>query len=62
MSSSLWKGVKDVIIIRDETMGTSYSFVATHSGYCEADAKIKEIVGMGHRVGGDVGKVHAYFG
>lgn len=51
-----------MIIIQDLTMGTSYSFVATHEGYCEADAKIKEIIGMGHRVGGDVGKVRAYLG
>ena len=43
-------------------MGRSYSFVATHQGYIEADAKIKEIVGMGHRVGGDIAKVRAYLG
>ena len=51
-----------MIIIIDETMGLSYSFVAIHTGYLEADAKIKEIIGMGHRVGGDIAKVRAYLG
>ena len=56
----LSKGVICLIIIRDETMNVSYSFVATREGYFAADAKIQEIVGMGHRVGGDVGKVREY--
>lgn len=51
-----------MLIIKDETMGTSWSFVATSSGYAEAYAKIQEIVGQGHRVGGDVAKVRAYMG
>ncbi len=42
-------------------MGESYAFVATREGYAMADAKIKEITSMGHRVGGDVGKVRTYF-
>jgi len=54
--------VKWLIIIKDETMGRSYSFVATREGYYAAAAKIDEIVGMGHRVGGDVAKVRAYTG
>jgi hypothetical protein len=49
-----------VIIIRDDTMGISYSFVATHSGYYKAYAQIQAITGQGHRVSGDVGKVIAY--
>ncbi len=56
------KGGGRMIIIIDETMGRSYSFVATREGYMAADAKIKEIVGMGHRVGGDVAKVRQYVG
>ena len=43
-------------------MGTSYAFVATREGYFAADAKIQEIIGMGHRVGGDVAKVRNYVG
>lgn len=58
----LRKGVECVIIIRDETMNQSFSFVATREGYMMADAKIQEIVGMGHKVGGDVAKVRAYVG
>ena len=51
-----------MIIIRDETMNVSYSFVATREGYFAADAKIREIIGMGHKVGGDVAKVRDYVG
>ena len=51
-----------MIIIEDITMGRTYSFVATREGYFEADAKIKEILGMGHQVGGDIGRVRAYVG
>ncbi len=56
------EGVKCVIIIEDLTMGRSYSFVATREGYFQAYAKIQEIVGMGHRIGGDVSKVYSYIG
>ncbi|MDO4527021.1 MAG: hypothetical protein Q4B87_02940 [Candidatus Saccharibacteria bacterium] len=51
-----------MIIIIDITMGTSYSFVATREGYYQAVAKIEEITGMGHRVGGDIAKVREYVG
>ncbi len=51
-----------LIIIKDLTMGASYSFVATREGYMAADAKIQEIIGQGHKVGGDVAKVRAYVG
>ena len=50
-----------MIIIKDETIGMSWAFVPTHEGYCCADAKITEILGLGHRVGGDIAKVRAYF-
>ena len=49
-----------MLIIRDETMGRSWSFVATREGYYAAYAKIEEIIGLGHRVGGDVAKVRSY--
>ena len=49
-----------MIIIIDETMGRSWSFVATREGYYQAYARIKAIEQQGHRVGGDVGKVMAY--
>ena len=49
-----------MLIIRDETMGRSWSFVATREGYYAAYAKIEEIIGLGHRVSGDVAKVRAY--
>lgn len=51
-----------MIIIKDETMGRSWSFVTTREGYFAAYAKIQEIAGQGHKVGGDVGKVRAYCG
>ena len=51
-----------MIIIVDVTMGRSYQFVATREGYYQADAKIQEITGMGHQVGGDVARVRAYCG
>ena len=51
-----------MIIIKDETMGKSWPFVETREGYFEAYAKIQEIVGQGHKVSGDVGKVRAYCG
>ena len=51
-----------MIIIRDETMNLSYSFVPTKEGYCEALAKIRAIVGAGHVAGGDLSRVEYYFG
>lgn len=51
-----------MIIIRDETMHESYSFVPTKEGYCEALAKIRAIVGAGHVAGGDLSRVEYYFG
>lgn len=51
-----------MIIIYDVTMGQSFQFVPTREGYFAADAKIQEIVGMGHKVGGDVARVRAYVG
>ena len=51
-----------MIIIRDETMGKSYSFVATHEGYMAAYAQIQAIIGQGHKLGGDIAKVYAYVG
>lgn len=51
-----------MLIIRDETMGTSFSFVDTREGFFAAYAKIQEIIQMGHKVGGDVGRVRAYCG
>ena len=49
-----------MIIIIDLSMNRSWSYVATHDGYYEANAKIDEIVGMGHAVGGHVARVRAY--
>ena len=49
-----------MIIIIDETMGQSYSFVPTSEGYAEAYAKIEEIIGMGHKVGGDIARVREF--
>lgn len=49
-----------MIIIRDESMNESFAFVATHNGYHQAYAKIQEIVGKGHKVGGDVARVMSY--
>lgn len=43
-------------------MGTSYAFVPTKEGYYAADAKIQEIIGQGHRVGGDVARVRRFVG
>ena len=54
--------VRWLIIIYDVTMGTSFPFVATREGYFAADAKIKEIIQLGHEVGGDIAKVRAYVG
>jgi hypothetical protein len=51
-----------VIIIKDETMGTSKSFDTTASGYAQAKAYIDSIAGQGHKVGGDVAKVTSYTG
>lgn len=51
-----------MIIIRDETMGESYPFLTTKEGYYAAYAKIEEIIGKGHKVGGDIAKVRAYVG
>ncbi len=49
-----------MIIIRDETLGESYSFVPTHEGYRAAYATIQSIQSMGHKISGDVGKVLSY--
>ena len=49
-----------MIIIIDETMGQSFSFVPTTEGYAQAYAKIEEIVGKGHKVGGDVARVREF--
>ena len=49
-----------MIIIKDVTMGTSCSFVATDQGYKDAYAMIQSIRNDGHMVGGDVGKVLSY--
>ena len=49
-----------MIIICDESMHESFAFVATHVGYHQAYAKILEIVGKGHKVGGDVARVMSY--
>ncbi len=46
-----------MLIIKDLDTGKSWSFVRVKSGYAEAYAKIQEIIGMGHRVGGDVSDV-----
>jgi len=43
-------------------MGESYSFVVTKEGYYAAYAKIEEIIGKGHKVGGDVAKVRSFVG
>lgn len=51
-----------MIIIIDETMGESFAFVAIKSGYAAAYAKIQEIIGLGHKVGGDVARVYGFFG
>lgn len=51
-----------LLIIRDETMGQTFTFHTDRAGYYAADAKIQEIVGMGHKVGGDVAKVRAFCG
>ena len=50
------------IIIKDVTMGTSYSFTPTREGYFAAKAKIDEIIQKGHEVGGDIGRVRSYTG
>lgn len=50
------------IIIKDITMGQSWSFTPTREGYYSASAKIEEITQQGHQVGGDVGRVKAYTG
>ncbi len=49
-----------MIIIRDETMNESYTFVTTEQGYRDAYATIRSIESKGHVVGGDVGKVMAF--
>ena len=50
------------IIIKDVTMGRSWSFVPTPEGYFAAAAKIDEIKQQGHLVGGDIGRVKSYTG
>ncbi len=50
------------IIIRDETMGQSFAYTPTTAGYFAASAKIDEITQLGHKVGGDVGRVRAFTG
>lgn len=51
-----------MIIIKDESLGKSWSFVATREGYMAALAKIEEITRSGHKVGGDVARVMNYIG
>lgn len=51
-----------MLIIIDETMGQSWSFVATQAGYAAAYARIQTIISQGHRVGGDAAKVMAHMG
>ena len=51
-----------MIIIIDVTMGESFPFVPTREGYFQAYAKIQEIVGNDHKVGGDVAQVRSYCG
>ncbi len=51
-----------MIVIKDLTMGTSWTFVATKEGYASAYARIQAIIGQGHRAGGDVARVYAYCG
>ena len=43
-------------------MGESFAFVEVASGYAAAYAKIQEIIGKGHKVGGDVARVYGYMG
>ncbi len=50
------------IVIRDESMGMSWVYQPTNTGYAEAYQKILEIVQAGHRVGGDVGRVQSFMG
>ena len=50
------------IVIKDLTMGQSWTFTPTNAGYYAAAAKIEEIIQQGHRVGGDVGRVRSYTG
>lgn len=50
------------IIIRDETMGQSWSFTPTKAGYAQAAARIEAITQQGHKVGGDVARVLSYTG
>ncbi len=49
-----------MLIIRDETLGETYTFVPTHTGYWNAYATIQSIQAAGHRISGDVGKVLEY--
>ncbi len=50
-----------MIVIRDETMNVSYTFQPTKEGYRDAYATIQAIRNNGHMVGGDVGRVMAFF-
>ena len=50
------------IIVVDETMNQSWVYVPTREGYAEAYAKIQEIIGVGHKVGGDVSRVMSFMG
>ena len=51
-----------MLIIRDITMGRSYTFSTDKAGYAQALAQIDAITAQGHQVGGDVSKVYAFFG
>ena len=51
-----------MLIIKDLTMGRSWSFVRVKSGYAQAYAKIQEIIAMGHKVGGDISDVTKVMG
>lgn len=51
-----------MLIIQDLSMGQSWPFVEVREGYAEAYAKIQEITGLGHKVGGDVARVMSFMG
>ena len=51
-----------MLIIRDITMGRSYTFGVDHAGYAQALTQIDAINALGHVAGGDTYKVLQYFG
>jgi len=46
-------GEKMDIIIKDETLGQSWGYVATKTGYAEALARARSILAAGHKLGGN---------